>query len=47
MKMLAIRPYAKQEHYWDVFFEAQEAVKNAFDANNIEAPVSHRIIINK
>ncbi len=47
MTTLAIRPYTKQEHYWDVFFEAQEAVKNAFDANKIAAPIPHRVIINK
>jgi small conductance mechanosensitive channel len=47
MTTLAIRPYAKQEHYWDVFFEVQEVIKNAFDANEIEAPIPHRIIINK
>jgi small conductance mechanosensitive channel len=47
MTTLAIRPYCKQDAYWDVFFAAQEAVKNAFDANNIDAPIPHRVIINK
>lgn len=47
MTTLAIRPYTKQEDYWTVYFGAQEAVKNAFDANGINAPIPHRVIINK
>ena len=47
MVTLAIRPYALQEHYWDVFFGVQEKVKNAFDAERVEAPTPTRIIINK
>lgn len=47
MTTLAIRPYTTQEHYWTVFFGAQEAVKNAFDANGVAAPIPHRVIINK
>ncbi len=47
MTVLAIRPYCKQEHYWEVFFGVQEAVKNAFDANKIESPKPHSIFINK
>lgn len=47
MVTLAIRPYTSQENYWDVYFGAQEIVKNAFDKNNIAGPVPHRVIINK
>lgn len=47
MISLAIRPYCAQEDYWDVFFGAQELVKNAFDKNEIAGPVHHKIIINK
>ncbi|MGB3196849.1 MAG: mechanosensitive ion channel family protein [Saprospiraceae bacterium] len=47
MTTLAIRPYCAQADYWDVFFGAQEKVKNAFDANNIPGPIPHRVIINK
>ena len=47
MVTLAIRPYCKQEDYWDVYFGAQELVKNAFDKNQIAAPIPHRVIINK
>jgi small conductance mechanosensitive channel len=47
MTTLAIRPYCAQADYWDVYFGAQEKVKNAFDANNIPGPIPHRVIINK
>lgn len=47
MVTLAIRPYADQAHYWDVFFSVQEQVKNAFDANNIAGPTPTHIVINK
>jgi small conductance mechanosensitive channel len=47
MVTLAIRPYADQSQYWDVFFEIQEEVKNAFDKNKVEGPTPTRLIINK
>lgn len=47
MVTLAIRPYADQSQYWDVFFEIQEEIKKAFDKNNIEGPTPTRMIINK
>lgn len=47
MVTLAIRPYADQSQYWDVFFEIQEEVKKAFDTNKIEGPTPTRLIINK
>lgn len=47
MVTLAIRPYTLQADYWDVYFGVQELVKNAFDANKIEGPIPHRVIINK
>ena len=47
MVSLAIRPYANQGEYWDVFFDVQEQIKTAFDANNIEGPTPTRFIINK
>jgi small conductance mechanosensitive channel len=47
MVTLAIRPYADQAHYWDVFFGVQEQIKNAFDANHIAGPTPTRIVINK
>lgn len=47
MVKLAVRPYCLQEDYWDVYFNAQELVKNAWDQHGIEAPVPHRVIIQK
>jgi len=47
MVTLAIRPYSTQQQYWDVYFGAQEAVKNAWDAEGIEGPVPHIVYINK
>lgn len=47
MTTLAIRPYCAQKDYWTVFFGAQEAVKNAFDAHGVDGPIPHRVIINK
>ncbi len=46
---LAIRPHVKGADYWDVFFETQEKVKKAFDANGIGIPFPQRDvrIINK
>lgn len=46
MISLAIRPYANQQDYWTVYFGAQEMVKKAFDAHNIQAPIPARMIIN-
>jgi small conductance mechanosensitive channel len=47
MVKLAIRPYCLQADYWDVYFNVQELVKNAWDKNGIEGPIPHRVIINK
>lgn len=47
MVTLSMRPSAQQPDYPTVFVEIQEMVKNAFDANGIEGPTPHRVIINK
>ncbi|MEZ4910577.1 MAG: mechanosensitive ion channel family protein [Saprospiraceae bacterium] len=47
MVNIAVRPYTKQEDYWDVYFGAQELVKKALDAEGFSLPIPHRIIINK
>lgn len=47
MVTLAVRPYARQDQYWDVYFGIQEEIKNAWDANKVEGPTPTRIIINK
>lgn len=47
MTTLAVRPYCGQSDYWTVYFGTQELVKNAWDKAGIEAPIPHRVIINK
>lgn len=47
MVTLAVRPYTTQPDYWDVYFGVQEMVKNAWDANGVEGPTPHRVIIQK
>lgn len=47
MVTLAIRPYTTQPDYWDVYFGVQELVKNAWDANGVQGPVPHRVLIQK
>ena len=47
MCSLAIRPYTLQADYWDVYFGAQELVKQAWDTAGIQAPIPARIIIQK
>lgn len=38
----AVRPHCKPEHYWDVYFGVNEAVKRALDANAITIPFPQR-----
>lgn len=35
---LAVRPWANNDKYWDVYFGITEKAKKALDANNIEIP---------
>lgn len=41
---LAVRPWCKSEHYWDVYFYMQENMKKAFTAENVAAPVPNMLI---
>ena len=34
----AVRPWAKSEHYWDVYFYFQEEIKKAFDREGVGIP---------
>ncbi|HNE49506.1 MAG TPA: mechanosensitive ion channel family protein [Chitinophagales bacterium] len=47
MTTLALRPYAIQTDYWEVYFGCTEAVKKAFEKEGIAGPTPTRIIINK
>ena len=39
---LVVRPHCLPEHYWDVFFDVNEAMKKALDTNNIAIPFPQR-----
>ena len=43
----AVRPWCKAEHYWDVYFEATENIKEALDKAGIEIPYPHQVEIRK
>ena len=43
----AVRPWCKTEHYWDVYFDVTENVKEALDAAGIEIPYPHQVEIRK
>jgi small conductance mechanosensitive channel len=47
MITLTIRPFALSTDYWDVYFELQESLKEAFEKNEIAAPIPKQIQINK
>lgn len=34
----AVRPWAKSEHYWDVYFYMHENIKKAFDKSGVSIP---------
>lgn len=40
----AVRPWAKSEHYWDVYFFMHEQLKKGFDNANIEIPFPQRTV---
>ncbi|MEM9980523.1 MAG: mechanosensitive ion channel family protein, partial [Cyanobacteria bacterium P01_D01_bin.2] len=39
---LAVRPWVRTEHYWDVYFGVQEALKTRFDEVGISIPFPQR-----
>ncbi len=47
MCSLAIRPYATQQNYWNVYFGVQGLVKLAWEKNGISGPTPTRIVISK
>ncbi len=47
MVTLTLRPYCVQADYWDVYFGAQELVKNAWDKHGVDGPTPHRVVITK
>ena len=43
----AVRPWCKTDHYWDVYFDVTENVKEALDKAGIEIPYPHQVEIQK
>ena len=43
----AVRPWCNTEHYWNVYFDVTENVKEALDAAGIEIPYPHHVEIRK
>ncbi len=41
--VLAVRPYAKTEDYWDVYFQANRNIKQALSENNIQVAYSEGV----
>jgi small conductance mechanosensitive channel len=37
--LLCVRPYCANEHYWQVYFDANRTIREAFDAAGFPAPV--------
>jgi small conductance mechanosensitive channel len=42
--VLAIRPFAANEHYWDVFFATSRAVREEFGLAGYPTPASHQVV---
>ncbi len=42
--VLAIRPFAANEHYWDVYFARSRAVREEFGLAGYPAPAIHQIV---
>lgn len=41
--IIAVRPYIKPEHYWDVTFAAYSKIKDGFNKNNIKVAYSEGV----
>ena len=45
--ILTVRPYTQPDHYWQVTFDAYEAIKAAFNENNVQVAYSEGIELGK
>ena len=43
---IAVRPWVKPEHYWNVYSDVLEGTKEALDLANIEIPYPHMVLHN-
>ena len=41
--VLAVRPFAANEHYWSVFFATSRAIREEFDLAGYPTPATHQV----
>ncbi len=41
---LAVRPWVKPDHYWDVYFDILEGAKEVLDSAGVEIPYPHQVV---
>ena len=44
--VLAVRPYTNNEHYWQVYFETNRAIRETFSEAGFPVPEQHLAVIN-
>lgn len=44
--VLAVRPYTNNEHYWQVYFETNKAIREAFTEAGFPVPEQHLAVVN-
>ncbi|NEO86908.1 MAG: mechanosensitive ion channel family protein [Spirulina sp. SIO3F2] len=42
--VLAVRPYCNNDHYWQVYFDTNRAIRETFGAANYPAPSEHLVL---
>ena len=45
--VLAVRPYCNNEHYWQVYFDTNKAISEAFGQAGFPAPAQHFTVVQK
>jgi small conductance mechanosensitive channel len=43
---LAVRPYCHTDHYWQVYFDTNRAIREAFGAAGFPVPEQHVVLRN-
>ena len=44
--VLAVRPYCHNDHYWQVYFDTNRAIREAFGAAGFPVPEQHVVMRN-
>ena len=42
--VIAVRPYCHNDHYWQVSFDTNEAIREALSSNGFEVPATHHAV---